>query len=442
MTITQKNNLRAGQRLLDHLGRYGAILGLHLLAFGALFKVSWGNAALGFLLLAALVGLATHPRAWCRQKWLILLLTYWMVVLASSLRAHHLYPEEVETITQAAWAASYRGALSIVLVAWAVHIAKPRLDVLLGLLASGFALRIASQLDATTWQELLSGQARATFGNAATLFGLWCGGCLVGLAAHAPCFLGSQKMRLARLGVWLGGLCFFAAGLVASGARLAWLATALVLLAMWWHRPAAAYTPGAMASGRAGRLGVLAAVLILGAVALSQHTGVRARLGESAQVIRQLLTTGQIPTQGHSSLQIRLRLTSWALRHIAEHPIVGHGPGTIAPLLAQDGFMDEAGKPYRHVHNSTLQLALELGVLGLALYVLMAIWILQALRQADIPPPQRLTLEAGLTLYALCSLGDEVLASYHGGFVLALLAGLPYGVTWERFALHTGTTHA
>ncbi len=445
MTITQKDNLLAGHRHLDHLGRYCAILGLHLLAFGALFKVSWGNAALGFLLLAGLLGLATQPRAWHRQTLLILLLTYWIVLLASSLRARHLYPEEAGSITKAAWAASYRGPLSIVLVAWATHIAKPRIDVLLALLASGFALRIASKLDAATWQGLLSGHARATFGNAATLFGLWCAGCLVGLAAYAPCFLHGQKMRLARLGVWLGGLGFFAIGLVASGARLAWLATALVLLAMWWlswSRRAAAPRAGAMASDRAGRLGILATVLVLGVVALSQHAGIMARLGESTQVIRQVLTTGQVPAQGHSSLQVRLHLSGWALRHIAAHPLLGHGPGAIAPLLAQDGFMNEAGKPYRHVHDSYLQLTLELGVVGLGLHVLMAIMILKALRLACIAPAQHLTLAAGLALYAMCSLGDEVLGSYHGGFVLALLAGLPCGVAWERLSLRMGTRHA
>lgn len=426
----------------DRLDRGCAVLGLHLLAFGALYKVSWGNAALGFLLLAALAGLVTQPKAWHRQALVVLLLGYWLALLASNLQARHLYPHETGSITKAAWAASYRGPLMIVLVAWAAHVARPRVALLLALLAGGFALRILSRMDAVTWHGLLSGHARATFGNAATLFGLWCGGCLVGLAAHAPCFLHGQKFRYARLLVWLVALGFFAAGLVASGARLAWLATAGVLLAMAWPRRALGRKPDLAPQARAGRLGILTAALILGAVAASQHASIALRLEESSQVVRQMFTEGRLPDQGRSSLQVRLRLTGWALHQLTEHPLLGHGPGTIAPLLAQDGFMDEAGKPYRHVHNSYLQLALELGVAGLVLYVALAVVAARALQRADLAQPQRLALAAGLVLYALCALGDEVLASYHGGFVFALLAGLPCGAAWERLSLKMGTTHA
>ena len=427
---------------LERLGQGCASLGLYLLAFGALYKVSWGNAALGFLLLAALAGLVTQPRAWRRQFLVILLLGYWLALVASSLQARHLHPHEVRLISKAAWAASYRGPLMIVLVAWATHVARPKVAVLLALLAGGFALRILTRLDAETWHGLLFGHARATFGNAATLFGLWCGGCLVGLAAHAPCFWHGQKLRHAWVLLWLVGLVFFAAGLVASGARLAWLATTGVLLAMAWPRRTMSHEPDMAPQARAGRLGIVITVLVLGVVALSQRAGIALRLEESSQVIRQVLTEGRLPDQGRSSLQIRLRLTGWAWRHIGQHPVLGHGPGTMAPLLESDGFKDEAGKPYRHVHDSYLQLALELGVVGLGLYALLAVVVVRALQRAPLAQPQRTTLAAGLVLYALCALGDEVLASYHGGFVLALLAGLPCGATWERLSLQIGTTHA
>jgi O-antigen ligase len=432
----------AWRRHLERLGHGCAKLGLYLLAFGALFKVSWGNAALGFLLLAALAGLVTQPKAWHRQLLVILLLGYWLALVASCLQARHFYPHESRLISKASWAASYRGPLMIVLVAWAAHIARPKMAVLLALLAGGFALRILTRLDAVTWHGLLSGHARATFGNAATLFGLWCGGCLVGLAAHAPYLWHGQKMRHVRMVIWLVGLVFFAAGLVASGARLAWLATALVLLAMAWPRRTMGRKLDMAPQARVGRLGILITVLVLSVVALSQRAGIALRLEESSQVIRQAITQGTVPQQGRSSLQIRLRLTGWALHHLGDHPVLGHGPGTIPPLLENDGFKDEAGKPYRHEHDSYLQLALEQGVVGLGLYALLAMVVVRALQRAPLAQPQRTTLAAGLALYALCALGDEVLASYHGGFVLALLAGLPCGATWERLSVQIGTTHA
>jgi O-antigen ligase len=427
---------------LERLGQGCTSLGLYLLAFGALYKVSWGNAALGFLLLAALAGLVTQPKAWRRQALVILLLGYWLALVVSSLQARHLYPHEVRLISKAGWAASYRGPLMIVLVAWAAHVARPKMAVLLALLAGGFALRILTRMDAVTWHGLLSGHARATFGNAATLFGLWCGGCLVGLAAHAPYLWHGQKLRHARVLLWLLGLVFFAAGLVASGARLAWLATAGVLLALAWSRRALGRKPSQTSQDQAGRLGIVVTALVLGMMALSQHASIALRLKESSQVIRQVITEGRLPDQGQSSLQVRLHLTAWALHHLGEHPVLGHGPGTMAPLLAQDGFKDEAGKPYRHVHNSYLQLALEQGVVALGLYAMLAVVVARALQRAAFTQPQHTTLAAGLILYALCALGDEVLASYHGGFVLALLAGLPCGATWERLSVQIGTTHA
>jgi hypothetical protein len=154
-----------------------------------------------------------------------------------------------------------------------------------------------------------------------------------------------NRLRLAMV----GALILHLLAIFLTFSRSAWLATALVVvLALWWsHREWAARA--------VKRLWPLLAVIVLiaGIVVFSFR--------ETSFFQGYVVHTTELATGEHSSTELHYILIEEGVEEVADQP-VGYGPGTagLASIHSPEGQLTE---------NYYLQVAYEVGILGLAVFV-------------------------------------------------------------------------
>jgi O-antigen ligase len=100
-----------------------------------------------------------------------------------------------------------------------------------------------------------------------------------------------------------------------------------------------------------------------------------------------------------SSLAFRIMLTQHGLKYLAESPIFGHGPGSFDRL-----YQAESGQAGVAAHDDLLSVAVETGLPGLALYLLVLAalaWELLPRRRSRDPDVDALTVSALVVLGAI-----------------------------------------
>jgi O-antigen ligase len=182
--------------------------------------------------------------------------------------------------------------------------------------------------------------------------------CVFGLLGQAI-ELWWERRRVLALGaialaaLFLGNIVYIATG------RTALVIMAILLVALfWWYF---------------GAKGVLTAALVavvIGALAWTSSDYLRGRVIELGKEVEAYRSTGQVTSAG-------LRLEYWnkAVTFIGEAPLVGHGTGTVRKLFQQTatGAREVTWDVTVNPHNQTLAVAIQLGLVGVA--VLIAMWI-------------------------------------------------------------------
>lgn len=256
------------------------------------------------------------------------------------------------------------------------------------------------------------------------------------LGLHLPAaWWGSGRARA----LGLAGAAAAGLGVLATGSRGAWLASAGLVVV-------AGLVGARRLRGRAGvrRPVLLAAgvVLLAGAVAgmtLGDSIARRARAGwsEVAAAVRH--------ARYDTDTGARIAMWTWAARAVAEHPLTGVGAGGyrawVIERLAQRG-IDPAAQPvHDHAHGATLHIAATLGVPGAALSAaVVGLGIVNGARQAAQrrPPGDRwAAYDAGpafaLLGLVLVSAFDTICVNVQTSALLAVLLALcPARVPAER----------
>jgi len=139
-------------------------------------------------------------------------------------------------------------------------------------------------------------------------------------------------------------------------------------------------------------------------------------------------TIGDIDADPTGSAQARWRDNVAATAFVMKHPIVGAGIGM--DVLALN---DERGQKWKQVHNVYLEYAVDLGIPGLALFLMLFYWVWRAARSArlrvsSIPALRNLfllaeALEVSLIVFAVAGFFHPV--AYH--FYFYYIAGLALG---------------
>jgi O-antigen ligase len=156
-------------------------------------------------------------------------------------------------------------------------------------------------------------------------------------------------------------------GAVLFGLNLAFVSTSRTALAVL---PLLFVVMGAQRFGWRGAAAATAAVAVLAVGGWSGSPYLRERVASVLEEVKQAVT-------GPNTTSIGFRVEFWdtALELIVRAPVIGHGTGSIPSLFrraADEGAIDRAFIT-DNPHNQTLLIALQLGVVGVA--VLWAMWV-------------------------------------------------------------------
>jgi O-antigen ligase len=383
---------RPRRAALDHGAERVSELALLLLALSLLLAPAGVAAALLLLWLgfagrmaarwrgprAAAASLAhSHPVVWLTALFVLYCLMQTLLL--------HVLPTggpPPDPGTAADWA-----RLAVFVPAAYVIAARPeRLPLLLLLALIGLAGGMLLRLD---WDLLLSdaGQfidKRAGFGFGAIAFGLYGGTALLGLILlRRDCWLDAAgRPRWWRLLLWSGATALVLQGLVMTKSRGAWLAFAVALalgLLLQWRRRAGVPTHGGGARGSRAAAVILAGVLAALAVANAVRIGDRvAETLESARA----MAAAEPAADEDSSMRLRWHAQLIGIDAVAARPWLGWGAGTAQALMGASNdpaVRYEDGGVLKHLHNSYLEAAVELGLPGLALFLAIQLGLLAAL---------------------------------------------------------------
>lgn len=231
-----------------------------------------------------------------------------------------------------------------------------------------------------------------------------------GLGLHLPAAL-SRKHPLRWPARGLAILTML--GVLATGSRAAWIAAALtigvaVLLAIWTSSQRTRLLIGV---GVAALGTLLAAWLTIGDEIASRYDEARSEIARAVDKHDYKSSTGA-----------RINMFIWAGKAFSAHPIVGVGTGgfqawSIQTQLAQ-GLVPDEHPVYADAHSSPMQIAATQGVVGLAIYSVLAV---------------------ALVAWAWPRKGEE--RTYQAGLAMAIL-GLLLCVGFDSIHLKTDTMAA
>jgi len=263
--------------------------------------------------------------------------------------------------------------------AYAIAARRERLPLLLLLALTGL---IGGMLIRMDWALLLDApgrflSARDGFGFGAIAFGLYSGTALLGLIVlRRRCWQDAQgRPRWARIVLWLVAVALVLQGLVMSGSRGAWLAMLAGLAAVLWlerrQDPMARSASAPSTSSLRARLLVVLVGTALLALLLANSGRVLERFAEELDTV-QALATGEIAYDRDSSLSLRLHAQLFGLQAWSERPWLGWGAGTTRSLMDASGELalrSPEGVVLKHLHNTYLEAAVQLGLGGLVLFL-------------------------------------------------------------------------
>lgn len=238
----------------------------------------------------------------------------------------------------------------------------------------------------TDWMLLLNALAAFTdtrpgFGFPTLAYALFAGSALLGLLIlRRRCWYDAAgRRRWWALSLWVLAVAVIAEGVILSQARGSWLSLMLVaavaLLGGYWRQ---------RRHGRPfSRLGIGAAfgsVLLL--IGLNAG-GIGDRLNEERLVAERLLQGEPMPGQ-NTSLTLRWHALRFGLQQWQARPWRGYGPGASRLLMRQSGDTrllcpEPDGSVLKHLHNSYLELMVQLGLLGLLLWLAVVALIVRGL---------------------------------------------------------------
>lgn len=273
--------------------------------------------------------------------------------------------------------------------AYAIGGDRTRLRRLLLLALVGLILGMLLRMD---WEVLLHDPARffdrrTGFGFGAIAFGLYSASAVLGLVLLRRWFWErAGRVHWGRVMGWGLAVAMLLQGLLMSKSRGAWIALLVAMpVGLWlaWRSARRARSAHDLPA-RQRRRGWLALVLV-GVALAALVAGNAGRIGERVVQEREVaaaLIGGQMEPNPRSSLSLRWHAQAFGLRLIGERPGLGWGAGTSRGLMSvhdEPGVLDPRGQPLQHLHNTVLEAGVQLGLVGLGLFVLVKLGLMVAL---------------------------------------------------------------
>ncbi|WP_043532532.1 O-antigen ligase family protein [Litchfieldella xinjiangensis] len=230
----------------------------------------------------------------------------------------------------------------------------------------------------SAWQDWMRGFLghRVDFGiHNAQHTSLFFGAGLVGLVVFAKRVLTLKKWWWLGTGLWLAALLVVLSGVAVTQTRATWFALVVALPVMLLIWMGVLHRQGRLRLANRAIIVTLVAIalVLMSAGTLFQDT-VAKRLNDEQQII-DIVIEGDFRNVPYSSIGNRVLSWAAAAEWIAERPIVGWGAEGRSLVMKHTDWLPEPSKAYGHLHNSLLELIVSYGVLGLGVFVALAVWV-------------------------------------------------------------------
>lgn len=407
------------------------LIALMTYVFLKLSGVKLATFAEGLVVLLFLYALVSAPRA-ARTDPLVIYLFFAIAVslitfLAVKAQTPIYAPEypQLERLTK---------PFLIVVVAWWLGGNTTNVLRLYSVAFAGLIFAVLYNFDLASMQEAITPSGRVDYGlrnagHTAAFFGV----SLIGWIAFSNrMFAGARGVTLIlKLLAWGAILLWLIWSIVMSQTRAAWLGLGLSVLAVtpFLYRKYGAFRSLAP---KTRRNLVVAVILLLSACAIVfVSQGIPERI--AARVTKEMGTVataidGDIDKVSMDSIGIRIHLWHEAAGWIAERPITGwgdSGPGAV--ITESERFTDEFKSRFGHIHNSIIEILLMNGVLGLALFTGLFLWIYYCLwrcwRSGSVPDSFFVFGVAFLVFWGTMNLFESYLIFWSGTYIDAIVLG-------------------
>jgi len=280
------------------------------------------------------------------------------------------------------------------------------------------------------WQRALTKSwYRPAFGiqnaqHAALFFGAG----LLGLIVFAGrCWHIGSYAWLRRL-VWLVLFSVLLCGVAVTQTRGIWLglllagsAVAMAALLWLWHYRHPRHLMRWMALGLVG-------LVLVGAVAgVAFHDTVERRLAKENEAIANILS-GDVASVPYSSVGVRFHTWRAAGQWFVERPLVGWGDEARGLVIKNtDWLPDHVRQQFGHLHNTTLEILVAYGVLGLGVMLLLTAWVAmgtwRAWRAGVMPGDMALFGLGFLIFFVVVNQFESYLSFWSGTYLFNLVLG-------------------
>lgn len=325
-------------------------------------------------------------------------------------------------------------------IAYAIH-RSPLLSAwhLLALSYAGLSTYLIATFDYSEWVRALSG-ARVDFGiQNAQHTGLLFATLLLIAVFFTPRFIFWSKKKKTILTwiantAWSAMLLFTLWGVAVSQTRAIWLGLTVALLALLPF--AAAFTSAVKVKSiftlRKISLAITISAILAGTLF---STNLPYYIGEriSAENVNWDKLYLVATHQDREITSIKVRIASWsaAATWFAEKPFLGWGGRGSRPLIQQsDLFSDEFKERFDHLHNSYLQVLIEIGIIGaafiLALITLVARATIRAYRNGTIPLDVFLFSWTTFFFWTIANTFESYIIYDSGKYLFAIIGGTVY----------------
>ena len=426
---------------LQKVSNWIGVFGLYMFSFFSLLSISGANIGLGLML----IGLLLSSEAWQRlSKQLLVwscLLVIGYIVLRNFEAINQAWAEQKTQNNQAKdWAVLFL----FFIPAWWLSHSPRRIPTALGLTLAGFTLGILSMLDGETLSHLLKGERSGLHFGKPIIFGFDCAVVILGLIVLAiyqsnPRLKQSKTRRLTILGLIFLGILFFTQGLIISQSRGVWLAIFFAIPTIF------ATLKFTRQSKKQPKVSLLLPLLSMGIIlalilALNWQT-IMQRISAEHQELNTVVTQGLTEAPLTSSTY-RLHLWGFGLNKWLERPFTGWGPGTTYALIDAENnpaLRDVRNISFDHLHNAYLEVAFQLGLIGIILIALICGLIVSRIMEAY--GKKRISiyflafLFSNFVLIAVYSLTDFRHLHWNWRFYWLLIAGITYAFTLMTFKL-------
>lgn len=316
---------------------------------------------------------------------------------------------------------------------------------ILGIAFGGLLAYLAISFDQAEWLRAWHGQ-RVDFGmQNAQHTGIVFATCALALSLFTPRFYlwakgTSRSIALLCTTLWAAALLFSLWGVFVSQTRAVWLGLSITVLLLPCILGFAYILRGKpLPSLRTPVLTGVAAMALIGLLAFNFNlpTLVIDRLASEQVTWESLKQAANHEEQSLSSIEIRVASWSAAADWIMEKPFMGWGGRGSRPLIRQsDLFSDSFKEQFNHLHNSYLQVLVEIGFIGATFIIV----LIALLGRATIRAYQRQTMPLDVFLFAwlffIFWLVVNVFESYiiysSGTYLIAIVAGFFYSFCINR----------